>query len=68
VRVLDLSGLAGFDDLLVTVGARSLRSSGSNAREADAMGTIRPNRVKQKLAAGQTAVCLSGIDSPELVD
>jgi 4-hydroxy-2-oxoheptanedioate aldolase len=32
------------------------------------MGTIRPNRVKQKLAAGQTAVCLSGIDSPELVD
>ena len=32
------------------------------------MATIRPNRVKQKLAAGQTVVSVSGIDSPGLID
>jgi 2-keto-3-deoxy-L-rhamnonate aldolase RhmA len=32
------------------------------------MGQIRPNRVKQKLAAGQTVVSLGGVDSPDLVD
>jgi 4-hydroxy-2-oxoheptanedioate aldolase len=32
------------------------------------MGTIRPNKVKQKLAAGQTVLSLGGIDSPDLID
>jgi 4-hydroxy-2-oxoheptanedioate aldolase len=32
------------------------------------MGGIRPNKVKQKLAAGQTVLSLGGIDSPDLVD
>ncbi len=32
------------------------------------MATIRPNRVKQKLAAGQTVVSVSGIDSASLID
>ena len=32
------------------------------------MATIRPNRVKQKLAAGQTVLSVGGIDSPDLVD
>lgn len=32
------------------------------------MGTIRPNKVKQKLAAGQTVISLAGVDSPDLVD
>jgi 4-hydroxy-2-oxoheptanedioate aldolase len=32
------------------------------------MATIRPNKVKQKLAAGETVVSLGGIDSPDLVD
>ena len=32
------------------------------------MATIRPNKVKQKLAAGQTVISLAGIDSPDLVD
>ena len=32
------------------------------------MATIRPNRVKQKLAAGQTVLSVGGIDSPHLVD
>lgn len=32
------------------------------------MATIRPNRVKQKLAAGQTVVSVSGIDSAGLID
>jgi 2-keto-3-deoxy-L-rhamnonate aldolase RhmA len=32
------------------------------------MGRIRPNRVKQKLAAGQTVLSVGGIDSPDLVD
>ena len=29
------------------------------------MATIRPNRVKQKLAAGQTVLSVGGIDSPQ---
>ncbi len=32
------------------------------------MGTIRPNRVKQKLAAGQSVLAVSGIDSANLID
>ncbi len=32
------------------------------------MATIRPNRVKQKLAAGQSVLSVSGIDSPHLID
>jgi 4-hydroxy-2-oxoheptanedioate aldolase len=32
------------------------------------MGTIRPNRVKQKLAAGETVVSVAGLDSPDLID
>jgi 4-hydroxy-2-oxoheptanedioate aldolase len=32
------------------------------------MATIRPNRVKQKLAAGETVVSMSGIDSASLID
>lgn len=32
------------------------------------MGTIRPNKVKQKLAAGQTVLSLGGIDTPDLID
>lgn len=32
------------------------------------MGTIRPNKVKQKLAAGQTVLSVGGIDSPDLID
>jgi 4-hydroxy-2-oxoheptanedioate aldolase len=32
------------------------------------VATIRPNRVKQKLAAGQTVLSVGGIDSPHLVD
>ena len=32
------------------------------------MATIRPNRVKQKLAAGQSVLAVGGIDSPSLVD
>jgi 4-hydroxy-2-oxoheptanedioate aldolase len=32
------------------------------------MATIRPNKVKQKLAAGQTVLSLGGIDSPDLID
>jgi 4-hydroxy-2-oxoheptanedioate aldolase len=32
------------------------------------MATIRPNRVKQKLAAGQTVLAISGIDSANLID
>ena len=32
------------------------------------MATIRPNRVKQKLAAGETVISLAGVDSPHLVD
>ena len=30
--------------------------------------TIRPNRVKQKLAAGQVATILSGTNDPDLID
>jgi 2-keto-3-deoxy-L-rhamnonate aldolase RhmA len=37
-------------------------------REACAMARIRANRVKQKLAAGQTVLSVGGIDSPDLVD
>jgi 4-hydroxy-2-oxoheptanedioate aldolase len=32
------------------------------------MATIRPNKVKQKLATGETVISLAGIDSPDLVD
>ena len=32
------------------------------------MGGIRPNRVKQKLAAGETVLCVAGLDTPDLVD
>ncbi|MEM7025436.1 MAG: aldolase/citrate lyase family protein [Pseudomonadota bacterium] len=32
------------------------------------MATIRPNRVKQKLAAGQRVLSLGGADSPHLID
>ena len=32
------------------------------------MGTIRPNKVKQKLAAGETVLSLGGMDTPELID
>ena len=32
------------------------------------MSGMRPNRVKQKLAAGQTVLSVSGIDSPSLID
>jgi 4-hydroxy-2-oxoheptanedioate aldolase len=32
------------------------------------MGRIRPNRVKQKLAAGETVVSVAGLDSPDLID
>ena len=32
------------------------------------MATIRANRVKQKLAAGQTVLSVGGIDSPDLID
>jgi len=32
------------------------------------MGSIRPNRVKQKLVAGETVISLGGIDSPDLID
>jgi 4-hydroxy-2-oxoheptanedioate aldolase len=32
------------------------------------MATIRPNRVKQKLAAGEAVLSVAGIDSPHLVD
>jgi 4-hydroxy-2-oxoheptanedioate aldolase len=32
------------------------------------MATIRPNKVKQKLAAGEAVISLAGIDSPDLVD
>jgi 4-hydroxy-2-oxoheptanedioate aldolase len=32
------------------------------------MGTIRPNRVKQKLAAGETVVSVAGLDTPDQID
>jgi 4-hydroxy-2-oxoheptanedioate aldolase len=32
------------------------------------MAAIRPNNVKQKLAAGQTVLSLGGIDTPDLID
>jgi 2-keto-3-deoxy-L-rhamnonate aldolase RhmA len=32
------------------------------------MGTIRPNRVKDKLAAGKLAISVGGLDSPDLID
>jgi 2-keto-3-deoxy-L-rhamnonate aldolase RhmA len=32
------------------------------------MGSIRPNKVKQKLAAGETVISLGGVDSPDLID
>jgi 2-keto-3-deoxy-L-rhamnonate aldolase RhmA len=32
------------------------------------MGKIRPNRVKEKLAAGQTVLSVSGLESPNLID
>jgi 4-hydroxy-2-oxoheptanedioate aldolase len=32
------------------------------------MATIRPNRVKQKLAAGQVATILSGVADPDMID
>lgn len=32
------------------------------------MATIRPNKVKQKLAAGETVISLGGIDTPDLID
>lgn len=32
------------------------------------MGTIRPNRVKQKLAAGETVLSLGGLDNADLID
>ena len=32
------------------------------------MGTIRPNRVKRKLAAGETVVSLAGLDTPDQID
>jgi 2-keto-3-deoxy-L-rhamnonate aldolase RhmA len=39
-----------------------------NPGEACAMARIRANRVKEKLAAGQTVLSVGGIDSPELID
>ena len=30
--------------------------------------SIRPNRVKEKLAAGQVAIILSGTNDPDLID
>ena len=32
------------------------------------MSGMRPNRVKQKLAAGESVLSVGGIDSPDLVD
>ena len=32
------------------------------------MSGMRPNRVKQKLAAGEPVLSVGGIDSPDLVD
>lgn len=32
------------------------------------MATIRPNRVKQKLAAGEAVLSVSGLDTPDLID
>jgi len=32
------------------------------------MGTIRPNRARQKLQAGETVVSVSGLDHPDLID
>jgi 2-keto-3-deoxy-L-rhamnonate aldolase RhmA len=32
------------------------------------MGTIRPNRVKRKLAAGETVVSVAGLDTPDQID
>ena len=32
------------------------------------MGAIRPNRAKQKLAAGETVLSVSGLDTPDLID
>jgi 4-hydroxy-2-oxoheptanedioate aldolase len=32
------------------------------------MGTIRPNRAKQKLASGETVLTLNGVDDPGLID
>ena len=32
------------------------------------MGTVRPNRVKQKLAAGETVVSVAGLDTPDQID
>jgi hypothetical protein len=37
-------------------------------REACAMAKIRPNRVKQKLAAGEVVLSVSGLDTPDLID
>jgi 4-hydroxy-2-oxoheptanedioate aldolase len=44
------------------------RGGGNVNRRQRVMAGIRPNKVKQKLAAGQTVVSLLGIDSPNLVD
>lgn len=32
------------------------------------MTVIRPNRIKQKLAAGETAITVAGLDHPDLID
>jgi 2-keto-3-deoxy-L-rhamnonate aldolase RhmA len=32
------------------------------------MATIRPNRVKQRLAAGETVISLAGLDTPDQID